>query len=134
MLDALKVDLQPELDFVANITRDHIKTYQAWCACASVPHYIDFNVVGRYHRRAIVTRIGSGASELAFTADILEQDSKNYHAWQHRLVRGGVRYCSELRSQWAIQQFDLFATLGSEGFAFVDALLTSDVRFVIFTN
>ena len=28
--------------------------------------------------------IGDGWSELEFTATVLVQDSKNYHAWQHR--------------------------------------------------
>lgn len=67
VIDALSIDLSAEMDFVALVTRDHIKTYQAW-----------------YHRRAIVSRIGQGQTELAFTASILQQDAKNYHAWQHR--------------------------------------------------
>ena len=30
MIDALSIDLSAEMDFVASVTRDHIKTYQAW--------------------------------------------------------------------------------------------------------
>ena len=38
----------------------------------------------RHHRRVIVERLGDVDKELQFTADILQSDAKNYHAWQHR--------------------------------------------------
>ncbi len=80
VLAALQSDLRAELEFVAGITRENIKTYQAWFGLCKYDHltYI------RYHRRHVASLVGEGESELVFTAEILKQDAKNYHAWQHR--------------------------------------------------
>jgi protein farnesyltransferase/geranylgeranyltransferase type-1 subunit alpha len=45
----------------------------------------------RHHRRVIVEWLQDPSYELSFTKTILSQDSKNYHAWQHR--------------QWVIRTF-----------------------------
>ena len=50
------------------------------------------------------------SQELEFIADILTQDAKNHHAWQHR--------------QWAIQEFKLW----DNELPYVDQLLKEDVR------
>ena len=38
----------------------------------------------RHHRRVLVEWLKDPSQELEFIADILNQDAKNYHAWQHR--------------------------------------------------
>ena len=50
------------------------------------------------------------SQELEFIADILNQDAKNYHAWQHR--------------QWVIQDFHFW----DNELQYVDQLLKEDVR------
>uniref|UniRef100_A0A1I8AZI4 Protein farnesyltransferase/geranylgeranyltransferase type-1 subunit alpha n=1 Tax=Meloidogyne hapla TaxID=6305 RepID=A0A1I8AZI4_MELHA len=65
----------------------------------------------RYHRRAIVEQSGEYQAELEFTASKLEDDSKNYHAWQHR--------------EWVVERFDLFAP---EEMDFADSHLKEDMR------
>ncbi len=53
---------------------------------------------GRYHRQKLVEWCGDFALELALTAQVMAEDAKNYHAWQHRQwvvkVRGSLRYVS----------------------------------------
>lgn len=50
------------------------------------------------------------SQELEFIADILNQDAKNYHAWQHR--------------QWVIQDFHFW----DNELQYVDQLLKEVVR------
>lgn len=38
----------------------------------------------RQYRKNIVEMLNDPSGELEFTADILELDAKNYHAWQYR--------------------------------------------------
>ncbi len=38
----------------------------------------------RHHRQVIVDWLRDPSLELEFSADILKDDAKNYHAWQHR--------------------------------------------------
>ena len=38
----------------------------------------------RYHRQKLVEWSGDCSQELALTAQVLANDAKNYHAWQHR--------------------------------------------------
>lgn len=51
--------------------------------------------MNRHHRRMVVEWLNDPSEELEFIADILSQDAKNYHAWQHRQwviqVGGGAR-------------------------------------------
>lgn len=46
----------------------------------------------RHHRRMVVEWLNDPSEELEFIADILSQDAKNYHAWQHRqwVIQVGV--------------------------------------------
>ena len=37
-----------------------------------------------YHRQALVQMLNDPSEELEFVAEMLEEDSKNYHAWTHR--------------------------------------------------
>jgi hypothetical protein len=67
-----------------------------------------------YHRRAIVDILGDGSAELAFTEQILEEDAKNYHSWQHR--------------HWAMERFGLFAGPAEGGLDYVNRLLSEDIR------
>ena len=64
----------------------------------------------RHHRRLMAKKIGSGSEEFRVTAEILKEDSKNYHAWGHR--------------QWAVKEF---GTWQSE-LAFVATMLKEDLR------
>lgn len=38
----------------------------------------------RHHRSVVVEWLQDASEELLFTQHTLQQDSKNYHAWQHR--------------------------------------------------
>ena len=58
----------------------------------------------------IVEWLKDPSEELQFTADILQLDAKNYHAWQHR--------------QWVIKEFSLW----EKELEYVDKLLTEDLR------
>lgn len=58
----------------------------------------------------IVDWLKDPSEELQFTADILQLDAKNYHAWQHR--------------QWVIREFNLW----EKELDYVDKLLTEDLR------
>lgn len=51
----------------------------------------------RHHRRMVVEWLNDPSEELEFIADILSQDAKNYHAWQHRqwVIQVGVALCRE---------------------------------------
>lgn len=50
------------------------------------------NSSSRHHRRMVVEWLNDPSEELEFIADILSQDAKNYHAWQHRqwVIQVGV--------------------------------------------
>lgn len=50
------------------------------------------NLSSRHHRRMVVEWLNDPSEELEFIADILSQDAKNYHAWQHRqwVIQVGV--------------------------------------------
>ncbi|KAG8460767.1 hypothetical protein KFE25_010822 [Diacronema lutheri] len=81
-----------ELEWSADVTRDNQKNYQVW-----------------FHRRRCVEAVGAGdASELAFVAECLDADGKNYHAWGYR--------------QWLIGRFGLWA----DELDFAAALLADD--------
>lgn len=67
-------------------------------------------ILSRYHRKVIVEWLKDPSEELQFTADILQLDAKNYHAWQHR--------------QWVIKEFSLW----EKELDYVDKLLTEDLR------
>ncbi|XP_037600675.1 protein farnesyltransferase/geranylgeranyltransferase type-1 subunit alpha [Cebus imitator] len=72
----------------------------------SLPSSLGF----RHHRRVLVEWLRDPSQELEFIADILNQDAKNYHAWQHR--------------QWVIQEFKLW----DNELQYVNQLLKEDVR------
>lgn len=64
----------------------------------SIKHEVEWRSgtsLSRHHRRMVVEWLSDPSEELEFIADILSQDAKNYHAWQHR--------------QWVIQ-VDLHAS------------------------
>lgn len=64
----------------------------------------------RYHRQKLVELLGDPSEELVVTRDVLREDSKNYHAWQHR--------------QWAMATYQRW-----EGeLEFVEQLIGEDVR------
>ena len=85
---------------------------QSWISCIPslcLSLYL-FLFVSRYHRQKIVEWLGDGSEELLQTEAVLQEDGKNYHAWQHR--------------QWAIQTFKLW----ENELEFVDSLLMKDLR------
>ena len=67
-------------------------------------------VASRYHRQKVVEWLGDPSQELLMTETVLQEDGKNYHAWQHR--------------QWAIRTFKLW----ENELMFVDSLLAKDLR------
>lgn len=38
----------------------------------------------RHHRQVVVEKLGDGARELPFINKVIEDESKNYHAWSYR--------------------------------------------------
>ncbi|NXC91272.1 FNTA geranylgeranyltransferase, partial [Cercotrichas coryphoeus] len=90
--------------------------YTVWYVLLSYsPHTHNKNLdfvplIIRHHRRVLVEWLQDPSRELEFIADILNQDAKNYHAWQHR--------------QWVIQEFKLW----DNELDYVDQLLREDVR------
>ena len=65
----------------------------------------------RYHRRAVVEKLGDPSAELEFVARVLELDAKNYHAWAHRqwalLTYGGALWDGELDFAAGLLQLDV---------------------------
>ena len=94
----------------------------------------------RHHRQSVVKWLGDASKELSFIADVLYDDAKNYHAWQHRFQpRSQLNTCiwfilswSRIRvlqsflfwRQWVLKEFGLW----SEELEFVDSLLQLDLR------
>ena len=64
----------------------------------------------RNHRRWLVQRVRDASRELTLTAEVLEDDAKNYHAWQHRA--------------WVVDAFGLHAGEA----AFTASLIGRDAR------
>nr|CAD7405450.1 unnamed protein product [Timema cristinae] len=64
----------------------------------------------RHHRGVIVNWLQEPSQELQVTRMSLNQDAKNYHAWQHR--------------QWVLHKYNLF----DNELAYVDTLLEEDIR------
>lgn len=93
VLEGLKSDLNEELKFVSDQSRNHPKNYQIWWV-AFWPQILLTHF--RYHRRWLVEKLQNASQELEFTQEILEDDSKNYHSWTHR--------------QWVIKTFKLFVS------------------------
>lgn len=63
------------------------------------------NFFHRHHRRMVVEWLNDPSEELEFIADILSQDAKNYHAWQHRqwVIQVGVGAVSRVWLQkWGL--------------------------------
>lgn len=95
VVDALPdYDLRTELEFVTKIGRANPKNYQVW-----------------QHRKVIVEKSKEVSAELAFTAEMIDEDSgKNYHAWAHR--------------QWVIETFGLW----DNELSYIDDMLKLDLR------
>lgn len=74
----------------------YLKTYQVW-----------------HHRRLLVQRTNDPAPELAFIANALQIDTKNYHTWSYR--------------QWILAHFNDDA-LWRDELAFVERMLDDDLR------
>lgn len=70
-MEALRSNLEEELDFIESVAENNFKNYQIW-----------------HHRRWVAQKLGVGAvsGELEFTEIVLLDDAKNYHAWSHRQV------------------------------------------------
>lgn len=56
------------------------------CTPSCICIFIEYNHVffERYHRRAVVERLGDPSAEFAFLGNVLLEDGKNYHAWSYR--------------------------------------------------
>lgn len=64
-----------------------------------------------FHRQKLTEWIGLPGQEFEFTAECLEDDTKNYHVWQYR--------------QWLLEKFPSYYKAELE---FVDSLIKNDVR------
>jgi hypothetical protein len=60
--------------------------------------------VCRYHRQAVVGRLGDATGEVAFVNEVLQQDAKNYHAHSYRYTHThrphSCRYIHTDRPHW----------------------------------
>jgi len=95
--------LLDELRFTERYAEEGSKNYQLWNHRRLVAHSLA-------QRSGAEGRPTTGAREDAFTAAVLSQDAKNYHAWAHRL--------------WAVACFGLQA----REVEFTSALLEEDGR------
>ncbi|KAL0959672.1 hypothetical protein HGRIS_011371 [Hohenbuehelia grisea] len=100
---ALQSPLEAEIKLMDELAVKFLKTYQVW-----------------HHRRLLLllqrdssNSFSAAAKELAFVAQSLKADEKNYHTWSHR--------------QWVLSQFDHEDLCASE-LDFVDDMLNHDVR------
>ncbi|KAF8591333.1 protein prenylyltransferase [Ramaria rubella] len=93
---ALNADLKAELLLMDDIASTHMKTYQVW-----------------HHRRLLVQQLNAPIPELAFIADTLDIDPKNYHTWAYR--------------QWLLAHFNDDAMWSGE-LPYVEEMLSNDVR------
>ncbi|KAF7256708.1 hypothetical protein EG68_08723 [Paragonimus skrjabini miyazakii] len=127
ILTSLQSDLNEEVTFVSKLIDENSKNYQLW-----------------HHRQWVVIQLANKAgdpltseddkqatlselslNELQFTADVISDDAKNYHAWQHR--------------RWAVGFFKVPVTVE---LAFTESLIREDMynnsawnhRFVTVTN
>lgn len=48
--------------------------------------------VCRYHRQAVVGRLGDATGEVAFVNEVLQQDAKNYHAHSYRYTHAQTHH------------------------------------------
>ncbi|KAA0177054.1 hypothetical protein FNF27_01384 [Cafeteria roenbergensis] len=110
-LRALKMDPLAELDVTCTWVGSNPKNFQFW-----------------QHHRALSIEAGpaAAASELAFTARVLNVDAKNYHAWGHRhfvlqaLVKEACARKEPGAAPWeAVRAAEL---------AWIDSLIASDPR------
>lgn len=63
-----------------------------------------------HHRKALITLSRDPGAELEFTASFLQDDSKNYHAWQYRYI--ATTPCprrSSIFRQWVVDEFNLYS-------------------------
>lgn len=95
-LIALNAPLDTELRLMDELAVQYLKTYQVW-----------------HHRRLLVQRTNDPAPELAFIANALQIDTKNYHTWSYR--------------QWILAHFNNDA-LWRDELAFVERMLDGDLR------
>ncbi|KAJ2965019.1 hypothetical protein NQZ79_g53 [Umbelopsis isabellina] len=112
LLDALKVDLEEELNFIDELAEDKSKNYQIW-----------------HHRQVVVEKLGDGSREIPFINQIIEEGSKNYHAWSYRqwviqkfdlwqdelaYVEDALRIDVRNNSAWNHRYFVVFSHPGQE--------------------
>jgi len=95
-LIALNVPLDAELRLMDELAVTYLKTYQVW-----------------HHRRLLVQLTNDPAPELAFIADALQIDTKNYHTWSYR--------------QWILAHFNDDALWRGE-LPLVERMLDGDLR------
>lgn len=70
------------------------------------------------------------SAELDFTALLLDDDPKNYHAWQYRcdlLATFGKENFTFFR-QWVVEKFDLFLTERNDELGFATKCILEDLR------
>lgn len=76
--------IRGEFQFVACPSASPSTTHAADYFHFGVNSHKTSSVEFRHHRRVLVEWLRDPSQELEFIADILTQDAKNYHAWQHR--------------------------------------------------
>ncbi|KAJ2000248.1 CAAX geranylgeranyltransferase alpha subunit [Coemansia thaxteri] len=106
----LGVDISEELAWVAEISGRHIKNYQLWHHREALlellldPKQVALEPQDQRMRNPDIRR------ELQFIDRVIDQDSKNFHAWSHR--------------QWVVRAYGLW----DQEMAFVDTQINQDVR------
>ena len=113
-LRELGSDLHGELQYVADIAGENPKNYQIWHHRRVIAQLLSDTAttdIGEESKEQSGTSGSSVADiELAYTAAVLDEDSKNYHAWSHR--------------QWVVRHFSRWES----ELIFVEAMIKKDVR------
>ena len=105
--------LRDELDFLEALAHSNMKNYQVW-----------------QHRRLIVSALGDPSRELAFVAENLERDAKNYHTWAYRqwILAHFAGLDNVADKQKAGPGAGQFPHLWDGELAYTEQLLNEDVR------
>ncbi|KAJ2809333.1 CAAX geranylgeranyltransferase alpha subunit, partial [Coemansia furcata] len=142
----LGLDIGEELRWVSEISGRHIKNYQLWHhRGALLPLLLDPQDVGRLsqEQRVLIPAI---RDELRFVGEVIDNDSKNFHAWSHRqlVVRSYGLWDQEMayvetqinqdvrnNSAWNQRYFVLTANQSTDDFVLTEDVADREIAYAV---